>query len=229
MGYEQSRLQAEVLEGVASAPSPVPTTVIVHTQQGKITCSLSLQIHTIRDLLLHLNRLRPIHSPVLLSLASLCCSEVLDTLLLNPSQSCDILRDGEELVAIEKGKQHVETVSGPVDMSHFHLVKVIGKGAMATVYEGENYLARKKDTGWLYALKVLNKRIILKEDKVNHVFSEKTVLLRCCNPFILRLHHIFHTVSSTLVLSPRIRIGPVSRRRPIQSNATHRTIYRRTS
>lgn len=104
MGYEQSRMQAELMEGVASAPSPVPATVIVQTQGRKISCSLSPQIHTLRDLLLHLNRLRAVQSPALLCLASLCRSEVLDTLLLCPSLSCDLLRDGEELVAIEKGR-----------------------------------------------------------------------------------------------------------------------------
>lgn len=138
MGYEQSRMQAELMEGVASAPSPVSATVVVHTQGRKIACTLSPQIHTLRDLLLHLNRLRPAQSPALLCLSSRCGSEVLDTLLLKSTLSCDLLRDGEELVAIEKGGFHLETVSGAVDLSHFHLLKVIGKGAMATVYMGND-------------------------------------------------------------------------------------------
>lgn len=61
----------------------------------------------------------------------------------------------------EKDKQTI----GPED---FDLLKVIGKGSF-----GKVFLVRKKDTQKVYAMKVLNKKIIIEKNEVEHTKSEK--------------------------------------------------------
>ena len=46
-----------------------------------------------------------------------------------------------------------------VNLSHFDMVKVIGRGSF-----GKVYLVRKKDTGMYYAMKTLKKDMILKQN-----------------------------------------------------------------
>jgi len=82
-------------------------------------------------------------------------------------------------------------VAYPVSAGHFHLLKVIGKGGYSTVVQ-----ARKKDSGSLFALKIMNKRQILKEDKVSQVLTEARILSRVHHPFVISLYHAFQSVRS---------------------------------
>lgn len=51
------------------------------------------------------------------------------------------------------------------------MIKVIGKGGFSRVI-----LSRKKDTGRLYAIKIMKKAKIIKEKKVRPILSERSVL-----------------------------------------------------
>ncbi|GAM22790.1 hypothetical protein SAMD00019534_059650, partial [Acytostelium subglobosum LB1] len=68
----------------------------------------------------------------------------------------------------------------------FDLMKVLGVGSFGRVF-----LVKKKDTGQLYAMKVLNKRDILKKKQLAHTNTEKMVLSTMDHPFIVRLHFAF--------------------------------------
>jgi serine/threonine protein kinase len=50
-------------------------------------------------------------------------------------------------------------------------VKVIGRGGFSRVL-----MARKKDTGRLYAMKILKKSKIIREKKIKPILSERAVL-----------------------------------------------------
>ena len=52
--------------------------------------------------------------------------------------------------------------SNIVDLSHFDLLKCIGVGGFSRVY-----LTRKKDTGKIYAMKLIDKEFIRKNKKEN--------------------------------------------------------------
>ena len=58
-----------------------------------------------------------------------------------------------------------EPVPSEICALHFAPIKVIGKGGFSRVIEGKLNLARKKDTGKLYAIKIMTKEFILSEDK----------------------------------------------------------------
>ena len=116
-------------------------------------------------------------------------AEVMDVLLQALSRSCAVLADGDGLEGVVAGKRYAEQVACPVSAEHFRLLKVIGKGGYSTVVQG-----RKRDTGGLFALKIMNKRQILKEDKASQVLTELRILSRVQHPFVISLHHAFQSV-----------------------------------
>lgn len=49
----------------------------------------------------------------------------------------------------------------------------------------------------LYAVKVMNKRHVLKEEKVQQVLTELNILTQLSHPFIINLHYAFQSVFSS--------------------------------
>jgi serum/glucocorticoid-regulated kinase 2 len=76
-------------------------------------------------------------------------------------------------------------------MADFDKVKVIGRGGFAE----KVYLARKKDTGSLYAIKTMSKAFILEEQgRYEQVFGELDVMRRLTShPFVIKLYWCFQT------------------------------------
>jgi len=70
----------------------------------------------------------------------------------------------------------------------FHVLKVIGKGSF-----GKVLLVSKKDTGELYAMKVLKKEALVKRNQVQHTKAERRILRTCDSPFIVRMHFAFQS------------------------------------
>lgn len=65
-------------------------------------------------------------------------------------------------------------------ISDFEFIKRISKGAFASVY-----LARKKVTGDLYAIKVIPKNTLKHNEHIRRVIDEKNILLQLRNPYIV--------------------------------------------
>ena len=56
------------------------------------------------------------------------------------------------------------------------------------------YLGRHKGTGAFYAIKVLQKKAIVKRNEVKHIMAERNVLLmNVTHPFLVGLHYSFQT------------------------------------
>ncbi|XP_053393801.1 serine/threonine-protein kinase Sgk3-like isoform X2 [Mercenaria mercenaria] len=76
-----------------------------------------------------------------------------------------------------------------VKPSDFEFLKVIGKGSF-----GKVLLARHKNEGGVYAVKVLQKQAIMKRNEVKHIMAERNVLLKnVVHPFLVGLHYSFQT------------------------------------
>lgn len=71
-------------------------------------------------------------------------------------------------------------------MDSFEYLKVVGKGAF-----GKVLVVRKKDTGRVYAMKVLEKQSIIKRKQVAHTQTERRVLGFTRHSFIVGLHFAF--------------------------------------
>ncbi|XP_011496245.1 PREDICTED: ribosomal protein S6 kinase 2 beta [Ceratosolen solmsi marchali] len=86
----------------------------------------------------------------------------------------DLVRDGYE----------------KAEPGHFELLKVLGQGSF-----GKVFLVRKtlgKDSGTLYAMKVLRKATLKVRDRVR-TKMERNILVDVEHPFIVRLHYAFQT------------------------------------
>ncbi len=75
-----------------------------------------------------------------------------------------------------------------IELKDFSLIKVVGKGSFGKVLQ-----VRKKDTGVIYAMKVLRKDHIYKRNQVEHTKTERSVLGRIKHPFIVGLNFAFQT------------------------------------
>ncbi|XP_070767367.1 serine/threonine-protein kinase Sgk2b [Enoplosus armatus] len=93
---------------------------------------------------------------------------------------------GEE----EKGTvSSMNTQTSQMKPSDFDYLKVIGKGSF-----GKVLLARHRKHGGFYAVKVLQKQMIVKRKEQRHVMVERSVLLKGLqHPFLVGLHFSFQT------------------------------------
>ncbi|GAB2276843.1 3-phosphoinositide-dependent protein kinase 2 [Dionaea muscipula] len=73
----------------------------------------------------------------------------------------------------------------------FELGKIYGVGSYSKVVR-----ARKKDTGVVYALKIMDKKFITKENKTSYVKLERIVLDQLDHPGIVRLYFTFQDTFS---------------------------------
>ena len=62
--------------------------------------------------------------------------------------------------------------TGTVNKKDFEIKTVIGKGSY-----GKVMLVKKKDSGQLYAMKVLKKAEIIKRNQVEHTMTERRILV----------------------------------------------------
>lgn len=75
-----------------------------------------------------------------------------------------------------------------VTTADFDVLAVIGKGAFGKVMQ-----VRKKDTGEVYAMKEMSKDLIERENLLEHMFAEKSILQKINHPFVVQLHYAFQT------------------------------------
>lgn len=76
-----------------------------------------------------------------------------------------------------------------VDKTSFDMISVLGQGSF-----GQVILVRKKDTGVLYAMKVLQKKNLVARRQVEHTRSERNVLEQMAGvPFIVNVRYAFQT------------------------------------
>ena len=70
----------------------------------------------------------------------------------------------------------------------FELLKVVGKGSFGKVMQ-----VRKKDTGRIYAMKIIRKSSIIERSEVEHTLAERNVLAQIQHPFVVNLKFSFQS------------------------------------
>ncbi|KAN0060817.1 serine/threonine-protein kinase dbf2 [Thecaphora frezii] len=73
-----------------------------------------------------------------------------------------------------------------LQLAQFHIITQVGQGGY-----GEVFLARKRDTGEVCALKRLRKRVLVKMDEVRHVLTERDILTATKTEWLVRLLYAF--------------------------------------
>jgi len=94
---------------------------------------------------------------------------------------------------VEKRQQHavketefLRLKRARLGVEDFTPIKVIGKGAF-----GEVRLVQKKDTGHVYAMKVLAKLKMLEKEQVAHVRAERDILVEADHQWVVKMYYSF--------------------------------------
>lgn len=72
------------------------------------------------------------------------------------------------------------------NISDFEIIKPISRGAF-----GKVFLARKRTTGDLFAIKVLRKMDMIRKNAAESILSERNILITVRNPFVVRFFYSF--------------------------------------
>lgn len=73
-----------------------------------------------------------------------------------------------------------------VALTDFDLLKVLGRGSF-----GKVLMIRKRDSGEIFAMKVLKKEAIIARNQVQHTKTERNILQIIDHPYIVKLHYAF--------------------------------------
>ncbi|GAB4821286.1 hypothetical protein N2152v2_008332 [Parachlorella kessleri] len=92
--------------------------------------------------------------------------------------------------AATEADQQVEATSGKrrYGPSDFELLRVVGQGAFGKVFQ-----VRKRDTGEIFAMKVMRKARIVEKDHGDYVKAERDILTSVLHPYIVTLRYSFQT------------------------------------
>jgi serine/threonine protein kinase len=118
-------------------------------------------------------------------------SEAKDMWLLDKNRTLGILRARDQLEAIFAVDEISTEKEGQTKMSlaDFEIIKLVGEGASCSVMQ-----VRKKDTGKLYAIKMMNKdRILTNHKRMERALMERQVLVKTKHPFIIQMYAAFQT------------------------------------
>ncbi len=74
----------------------------------------------------------------------------------------------------------------PSTLEDFKHLKVLGQGSF-----GKVILVQNQNNNKLYAMKILNKKFIVKKNQVSHTQTERVLLEKLKHPFIVRLNYAF--------------------------------------
>ena len=75
-----------------------------------------------------------------------------------------------------------------IGLSSFKKRSLLGKGAF-----GEVYLVKNEQDGEKYAMKVLDKGMIMRQNILRYCMTERKILSTINHPFVVRLHYAFQT------------------------------------
>ncbi|WVY91282.1 hypothetical protein V8G54_036796 [Vigna mungo] len=93
--------------------------------------------------------------------------------------------------AVEKNNLHFTDYclnNQIIGVEDFELLKVVGQGAFGKVYQ-----VRRAGTSEIYAMKVMRKDKIIERNHAEYVKSERDILTKVDNPFVVRLRYAFQT------------------------------------
>ena len=122
--------------------------------------------------------------------------EVLDMI----DKPAEVLDFDLERAAVQKPRQSVSIVpAAPVkvtiNLSSFEIQKWLGKGSFGRVYK-----VKLKSNGRIYAMKMLNKELLIVKKQIKYAQSEANILKLANHPFILSMHFAFQTPNNLFMI-----------------------------
>ncbi|UZJ54682.1 hypothetical protein CBS101457_004002 [Exobasidium rhododendri] len=102
------------------------------------------------------------------------------------SARSDTNRSTEVSSYLGRERAHLRKRRTKLRLESFHIITQVGQGGY-----GEVFLARKRETGEVCALKRLRKRVLVRMDEVRHVLTERDILTATRTPWLVRLLYAF--------------------------------------
>jgi tRNA A-37 threonylcarbamoyl transferase component Bud32 len=93
----------------------------------------------------------------------------------------------------------------PINIKDFEIIKPISRGAF-----GKVYLAQKKTTKDLYAIKILKKSDMIRKNMVTQIFAERRVLALARNSYICKLYYAFQSKENLYLVMEYLIGGDIS-------------------
>lgn len=110
--------------------------------------------------------------------------------------------DKDEEVLEELVNHSIDHSKKKISMDDFELLKVLGRGSFGKVLQ-----VRKKDTGVVYAMKILKKSYLVARDQVEHTRAERQILAAMQHPFLMSLRFAFQTPTKLYLVMDFYRGG----------------------
>ena len=112
--------------------------------------------------------------------------------------------DGDDKLLGDKSTSNKTSLQSPVSVSidSFTIERVLGRGAF-----GKVFLVTKKDTGHLYAMKVLKKEMLEQRNQITNTKTEREIMGGVDHPFIVQLRFAFQTADKLYMLMDFINGG----------------------
>jgi serum/glucocorticoid-regulated kinase 2 len=120
-------------------------------------------------------------------------------------QAAEHESDNEDRKEVAKGAGMTQLMGGPqqkVKLEDFELLKVLGRGAFGKVMQ-----VKKKDTGQIYAMKILKKKAIIQRNQVEHTNAERKVLQQLQHPFLMNLRFAFQSTEKLYLVLDYVNGG----------------------
>ena len=104
------------------------------------------------------------------------------------SNNIETSNNSNSTIDTEKKQIHSKVIiSKKLSMEDFKIIRNLGKGSYAKVVYAKNVNNNKN-----YALKIIDKTLIEREEKVEEVHIEKQLLSQFDHPNIIKLYSTFH-------------------------------------
>jgi serine/threonine protein kinase len=109
----------------------------------------------------------------------------LDYLLMQDNISGQFL-NGQTLYLKPAFKDNSIDEKESISLDSFEVIKLIGSGGFSKVF-----LCRYKRTGEFYAMKVIDKEVIVKNKKKNIIMNERNIMKSTSHPFLIEMKFAF--------------------------------------
>lgn len=109
-----------------------------------------------------------------------------ESLIPEPSNNNNSSRKSIDYDDVPTFRTSIDATNTPATLEDFKHLKLLGKGSFGKVVLVKNQINNK-----LYAMKILDKKFIIKKNQVSHTQTERVLLEKLKHPFIVRLNYAF--------------------------------------
>ena len=122
-----------------------------------------------------------------------------NTVMCRPEDDPDA-RLEESSTTAKDGK--TQTMMKKLTPEDFEALYLVGQGAFGKVFQ-----VRKKDTGVLYAMKVMKKEVVIAKEQMEYTKQERDILTSITHPYVVKLRFSFQTATKLYLVLDFINGG----------------------